>query len=97
MATYAELLLASEDETLRNKVRVALFIAAENVRSDASPPGNQAARLVWAKSVFTTGGDVSAMMRALLAQNSAASLATILAASDATVLTAVEAAIDVFV
>jgi hypothetical protein len=97
MATYAELLTASENEALRNKIRVALVIAAERVRTDATPPANQAARLVWAREVFLGGGNVESMMRVVLAQNASAPLASILAASDAAVLTAVEAAIDVFV
>jgi hypothetical protein len=83
MATYAELLSASEDPGLKNKVRVALTIAAEAIRTEGAV-ANHAARLALAKAIS-------------LAPAAAATLATILAASDATVQTAVNAAIDVFV
>lgn len=97
MATYAELLSASEDPTLRNKVRVACVIAAEKVRVEATSAPNHALRLVWAKSVYAAPESVTQrMFWAVLAQNQAATLAAILAATDATVQTAVDAAVDVF-
>jgi hypothetical protein len=97
MATYAELLSASEDPGLKNKVRVALTIAAEAIRTEGAV-ANHAARLALAKAISLAPAPyVDPMLRAVLAQNAAATLATILAASDATVQTAVNAAIDVFV
>lgn len=97
MATYAELLTASENATLRNKMRVAVVIAAEKVRVENGATANHANRLIWAKSVFAEP-DVAAraMMWAVLAQNAAATLAQITGATDATVQTAVDAAVDVF-
>lgn len=97
MATYAELLIASENETLRNKVRVACVVAAEVVRTELVSVTNHANRLGWAKSVFESPESVTQrMLWAVLAQNAGASLAAITGASDSTVQTAVNAAVDVF-
>lgn len=97
MATYAELLLASENETLRNKIKVANVIAAEVVRTEANGTPNHDNRMVWAKTVFTDPeGTARRMVWAVLAQNSTATLAQITGASDATVQSAVNAAVDVF-
>jgi hypothetical protein len=98
MATYAEILLAAENEALRNKIRVACVVAAEVVRTEvpASNP-NHANRMLWAKSVYADPeGTAKRMTWAVLGQNIAAPLATITGASDATVQTAVNAAVDVF-
>lgn len=97
MATYDELLLASEDASLRKKIKVACVIAAETIRNEAGATVNHAARLVWAKSVFQApNAESDRMMWAVLAQNKAAALASIIGASDATVQTAVDAAVNVF-
>lgn len=97
MATYTELLTLSENETLRQKVRVACVIAAEVVRTESAGTANHAARMAWAKAVYVNPADVmQRMLWAVLAQNKAASFSTIAAADDATVQTAVTAAIDVF-
>lgn len=97
MASYAEILTAAEDADLNNKIRVAVVIAAEAVRSEATPPANQVARLAWAKSVFEQpDGEVIRMKWAVLAQNKDATLAQILGSSDSQVQIAVNAAIDVF-
>lgn len=97
MATYAELLLLSENDTLRNKVRVACVIAAEKVRVEAVGTPNHDARLLWAKSVYASPESVTQrMLWAVLAQNAAATFAAISGASDATVQNAVDAAVNVF-
>lgn len=97
MATYAELLTASENETLKNKVRVACVIAAETVRTELATVPNHANRLLWAKSVYVSPDVVMPrMLWAVLAQNKGAALAAITGASDATVQGAVDAAVDVF-
>lgn len=96
-ATYAELLLASENPALRNKVRVATVVAAEKVRVEAVNVPNHDLRLAWAKEVFNDSSNgVTAMLWAVLAQNRAFDLAVILGADDATVQTAVDAAVNVF-
>jgi hypothetical protein len=97
MATYAELLNASANDALRQKVRVACVIAAEKVRIEATSVANHTARLGWAKSVYASPeAESNRMIWAVLAQNAAATYAAIIAASDATVQTAVDAAVDVF-
>ena len=97
MATYAELLTASENPTLRNTVRVACVIAAETVRTELATVTNHAARLVWAKGVYASpDSSTQRMLWAVLAQNQGAPLAAITGASDAAVQGAVNAAVDVF-
>lgn len=97
MATYAELVQAFGDNTLRTKIMVACVVAAEGVRTAVVPPTNQAQRLVWAKRVFENPrAESERMVWAVLAQNSGATLAQITGASDSLVQTAVNAAVDVF-
>lgn len=97
MATYAELLTASNNETLINKIRVAVVIAAEIVRTELDTVPNHVNRLIWAKQVFITPDrEAQRMVWAVLAQNRAATLAQIVGADDATVQGAVNAAVDVF-
>jgi hypothetical protein len=97
MANYAELLLASENDTLRNKVRVACIIAAEAIRTEDAGTANHANRVAWAKTVFANpNSEAERMLWAVLAQNKNAALAEITGATDASVQTAVNAAVDVF-
>lgn len=97
MATYAELIIASQNGTLTDKIKVACFIAAEVVRNEAGATANHTNRLLWAKQVFgNPENEAKRMVWAVLAQNSAATLSVITGASDAAVQTAVNAAVDVF-
>ena len=97
MATYEELLKASEDGLLNKRVRVACIIAAEDIRSENIATANHANRLTWAKGVFTNPNtEAQRMLWSVLAQNKSASLAAILAAGDNAVQSAVNAAVDVF-
>lgn len=97
MATYDELLLASENAALRNKVRVACIVAAETVRTEAPATANHAERLAWAKAVFAAPVvEAERMLWAVLAQNKAAALSAIVGATDAAVQSAVDAAVNVF-
>jgi hypothetical protein len=97
VATYAELLTASENAVLFGKVRVAVVIASEKVRTEAPATPNHDLRLKWAKEAFTDPvANTQRMLWAVLAQNQGATLAQITGASDATVQTAVDAAVDVF-
>jgi hypothetical protein len=97
MATYAELLTASENEVLKSKIRVGVFIAAEVVRTEAAGTTNHANRMLWAKSVYTDP-DLAArrMLWAVLAQNAGVAFGAIVGSSDAQVQTAINAAVDVF-
>lgn len=97
MATYADLLIASVNDALRQKVRVACVIAAEKVRTEATSTPNHVARLAWAKAVYANPeAEGIRMVWAVLAQNATATLAGIIGAADTVVQTAVDAAVDVF-
>lgn len=95
MATYAELLSAFENETLKKRIRVACWVAADIVRAESNATTNHANRMLWAREVFRNPDVVAEqMITAVLAQNRAVALATILAADDAAVQTAVNNAVD---
>lgn len=95
MATYAELLTAAENEPLRQKIRVACWVAADVVRAEVDTTPNHANRMLWAREVFKNPDLVAAqMVTAVLAQNRAATLAQITGASDSAVQTAVNDAIN---
>lgn len=97
MATYAELLQATENAALYNKIRIAVLLSAEIVRLEAVGTANHANRLLWAKAVFLNpDAEAKRMVNAVIAQNAAVTLAQITGASDSTVQTAVNAAVDVF-
>jgi hypothetical protein len=96
MATYDELLQASENEVLLRKIRVAIVIAAETIRNELSSVPQNAKRLVWAKKAFT---DPQAILEpltwAVLAQNKNATFLQIIGATDSVVQSAVDAAVNV--
>jgi hypothetical protein len=97
MATYDELLQAAADTGLINHVRVAVFVSATNIMTEATATTNHANRLLWAKTVFNDPAAAGAkMMWPVLAQNKTATLAAITGADDATVQAAVDAAVNVF-
>lgn len=97
MATFDELLTASANTGLINKVRVATFVAATVVMTEDIGVDNHANRLLWARTVFSDPtGAGQKMMWAVLGQNRALTLAQMTSASDTDVLAAVTAAIDVF-
>jgi hypothetical protein len=97
MATYAELEQESRDGTLFLKVKVACFIAANTIASEAGATPNHANRLLWAKQVYNNPeSEARRMLWAVLAANQAQTLAAIVGATDAQVQTAVNGAIDVF-
>lgn len=98
MASYDELLIAESNDALNRKVRVAVFIAAETVRTESDTTPNHTERLVWAKEVFANPkGEAKRMITAVLAQNKDNTLAQIIGALDAQVQIAVDAAVDVFI
>lgn len=97
MATYDELLQAAGDTGLINHVRVAVFVSATNIMTEAGTVTNHANRLIWAKTVFDDPAAAGLkMMWPVLAQNRTATLAQITGATDADVQTAVDAAVNVF-
>lgn len=97
MATLAELWTLMEDPTLKEKVSSACLVAAEAIRVEDSQTANHTNRLKWAKAAMldpVKAGDD--MLKAVLAANSAAALASITGAADGTIQDAVNAAVNVF-
>ena len=97
MATYSELIEASNHSPLIDRVRVACLVAAEAIRNEADTVPDHAARLAWARGVFANPeAEQTRMLWATLVQNRAAPLASIKSADDSTVQTAVTAAVNLF-
>lgn len=97
MATYTELRNLFGNDSLRNKIEVAVIVAAEAIRTEDGGTANHANRLIWAKRAFENPISVSTqMLMALLAANAGATVAQITGASDATIQTLVNAAVNVF-
>ena len=97
MATYTELFELRSASTLRNRVAVAMIVAAETIRGEAPATDNHANRLVWAKGVFQGSlGQADDMLAAVVAANKDLSVAQIQGASDAAIQTNVDAAVDIF-
>lgn len=97
MATYTELYDLQNNDVLRNKIAVAIVVAADVIRAEAPATTNHANRLIWAKAALQNPqAEAVRMTWGVLAQNKALSVAQITGASDANILTAVQAAIDLF-
>ena len=97
MATYEELRALFAEDALRNKIEVAVIVAAETIRTEDAGTTNHANRLVWAKQAFATPRDAAEkMLMALLAANKDASASVITSATDAAIQTKVSAAVDLF-
>ena len=95
MATYLELLNCAGDDGLNQKIRVAVVIAAEAIRTESQATTNHTARLAWGKSAYASPETAArSAIWAVLAQNAGATQSAILSASDATIQTAVNAAVD---
>lgn len=96
MATFDELVTASENAALIRRIRVACIVAAEAIRTEIAATPNHVNRLLWAKSVFSNPVvEAQPMLWAVLAQNRALTSAAITGSSDAALLTAVNLQIDV--
>jgi hypothetical protein len=97
MASYAELFNLRQDSELLNRVAVACVIAAEKIRTEDVSTANHAARLVWARSAFTSPQTQAIRMwMAVLAANKDATVEAIRAVTDTVLQTKVDAAVDVF-
>jgi len=97
VATYDELLNLQNDVGLNNKIRFAVIVAAETIRTEAPATAKHAERLAWARDVFQNPSGAAITMRwAVLAQNRAQTVAQIQGATDAQVQTAVDAAVSAF-
>jgi hypothetical protein len=97
MATYTELRALFGNDDLRNKVEVAVIIAAEAIRGESVETDNHANRLVWAKAAFSKPQSVSdRVLMSLLAAYSGETVGVITGASDAAIQTAVNNAVNIF-
>lgn len=91
MATYIELFNLFNDAELRNKVEVAVIIAANNL---ADTPGNNA----FVSDAFNDTRTVAEQaLMAVLAGNSASTVAQITGASDAVIQAAVDSVVTILV
>jgi hypothetical protein len=101
MATYFELLTAYENSDLNRRVRVAVLIAAEKIRTESPATPNNANRVLWAKETFRDPSTAAQRMLPVVIAKAqvdtpAVTLGQITGASDATVQTSVDAAVNVF-
>ena len=97
MATYEELYGLWHESGLKNKVTVAVVVAAETIQGEDVGTPNHANRLIWARQTFESPAIAAdAMFRVILAVNKDIAVGTILAASDASIQAAVDAAVDTF-
>ena len=97
MATYAELFGLQNDTDLSNRVAVAVVVAAETIRTEATETENHANRLLWAARVFQAPlAEGQRVYWAVLAANRAAPAAQITGASDAAIQTNVDAVVNLF-
>lgn len=97
MATYLELYGLQNNSDLRNKISVAVVIAAEAIRTESDQTANHTNRLVWAKQALENpAAEAQRMTWGVLAQNSTLTVAQITGASDANILTAVQSAVNLF-
>lgn len=96
--TYDEILTASADTTLKNRVKVAIIIAADKIRTEdprATPLSE--ARRRWAKLALTEpDAQVPSVLWAVLAQNKTLTPAQVTGATDTAIQTAVDAAVTAF-
>lgn len=95
MATYSELFGLQSSGDLRNRVAVAVIVAADAIRTE-TPPTNSTQRLAWAEQAFLNPvGKSEQVLWAVLAANKDATVANIESASDAALQTNVDAVVDV--
>jgi hypothetical protein len=97
MAAYQDLYNLFNNASLRNKMAVAVIVAAEKIRTEDAGTTNHAARLTWAKAAFQNPEAAAvSMLKAILAANNTLTVEQITDATDAAIQTKVDAAVDVF-
>lgn len=96
MATYPELFGLQSSGDLRNRVAVAIIVAADAIRSESGATTNHANRLVWAEQAFSDPVAKSEqVLWAVLAANKDATVSNIENATDAALQANVDAVVDV--
>lgn len=97
MATYNELYGLRNNSELRNKVVVAVIVAAETIRNEDGGTPNHANRLLWAAQAFANPLPLGQqILWALLAANKDNAVPAIEGASDEVIQAAVDAVVDLF-
>ena len=99
MATYTELyaLGSQGNTTLRNRIAVANHIIAVVVALEDAATPSHAERLKWASSVFSDpDGWATKMLRGVIADNAALTVAAIEGATDAAIKTSCEKLVNAF-
>jgi len=97
MATYEELFNLRNDTAFRNKVAVAIGVAADAIRVEDAGTANHANRLIWAKQALENPGRMAEQVHfSVLIANKAATVSAIQSATDSAIQANVDAVIDVF-
>lgn len=97
MAAYDKLYELWYESSLKNRVTVAVIVAAQAVQDEDPATANHANRLLWSQQAFENPVmAASPIYRVILAVNKDLSQEAILGASDASVQAAVDAAVDTF-
>jgi len=100
MAAYVELnniASGGAGDALKVRIKVAIIIAAEAIRSELDTVNNHANRLTWAAQAFANPEAIATkMLWALLAQNATATVIAITGATDEMIQANVNNAVDVF-
>jgi hypothetical protein len=95
MATFTELITASSNATLTEKIRIATLIAADNVLMESPAVPDHLSRTRWAQKVFADPSvETTKMIWPVLVKNRTATLAQITGATDEIVQTAVNASVS---
>lgn len=95
MATYLELESALTSDALQRRIRIAMLVAVEKIRTEQISVDNHANRIKWAKLVLTDlDAQVPAMVRAVVSQFNGLPIGNITGANDAAVQLGVDASIN---
>ena len=96
MATYLELYTLRGNPDLRQKIEVALTIAADTIRSEGAGVNGHPLRIAWAKQVLNgLQGESEKALRMLLAVNRGANTTQIQGASDSAIQSNVDSIINI--
>lgn len=97
MADYDKLYDLWYESSLKNRVTVAVVIAAQAVQNEDSATANHAARLLWSRQAFENPvAAANPIYRVILAVNRDLDQEAILGASDSNIQAAVDDAVNTF-
>jgi len=97
MADYDELYGLWYESGLKNRVMVAVVVAAQTIQDEVPKTPNHTNRLVWAQQTFQNpASSAESIFYVILAINKDKTVETILGISDTSIQTAVDNAVDIF-